>query len=332
MDALICHLSNKFAPVGQEAALRDYIASRIRPHVDELHTDALGNLIALRRGKSSAQRLMLSAHMDEVGVMVTHIDDNGFIRFEPLGGIQPHILLGQRLKFQDGLVGSVGVERLDHIKDLEMRHLFLDIGAIDGDDARNKVRVGDTACFDQTAVIAGRRVIGKALDNRAGCAVLIEALRRVGEPACDVYAVFSAQEEVGARGAGTAAYAVEPTMAVALDVTPSGDTPKGQTLAVRMGAGAAIKIKDRSLLAHPMVKNHLTRLADDGSIPYQYEVLPYGGTDAGTIHLSRAGVPTGVISIPCRYLHTPSEMVDLADLEAAVLLTVKLIESQLPTA
>lgn len=275
---------------------------------------------------------MLSAHMDEVGVMVTHIDDDGFIRFEPLGGIQPQTLLGQRLRFPNGLVGSVGVERLDQIKDLEMRRLYLDIGARDGDEARAKVRVGDTACFDQTAVVSGRRVIGKAMDNRAGCAVLIEALRRVSEPACDVYAVFSAQEEVGARGAGTAAYAVEPTMAVAIDVTPCGDTPKGETLAVRMGAGAAIKIKDRSLLAHPVVKDHLTRLADAASIPYQYEVLPYGGTDAGTIHLSRTGVPTGVISIPCRYLHTPSEMVDLDDLEAAVRLTIKLMETQLPTA
>lgn len=332
MDALICNLSNMFGPVGQEATLRDYIAEAIRPHVDELRIDALGNLIALRRGKDSSQRLMLSAHMDEVGIMVTHIDDEGFLRFEPLGGLQPHTLLGQRFRFQGDLVGAVGVERLDHIKDLQMRHLFLDIGARNGDEAREKVHIGDTACFDQTAVVVSdRRVVGKALDNRAGCAVLMQALQRISEPTCDLYAVFSTQEEVGARGARTAAYAIEPTLAVALDVTPCGDTPKSETLPVRMGEGAAIKVKDRSLLVHPLVKDHLTRLAKEGSIPHQYEVLPYGGTDAGSIYLSRAGVPTGVISIPCRYLHTPTEMVDLDDLEACVALTARLIETQLPT-
>lgn len=331
MDALICNLSNMLSPVGQEQFLRDYIAEAIRPYVDDIRTDALGNLIARRRGKDPSQRLMLSAHMDEVGVMVTHIDDDGFLRFEPLGGLQPHMLLGQRFRFHNGTVGSVGAERLDHIKDLQMRRMFLDIGARSGDEARAKVRIGDAACFDQAAVLASdRRVIGKALDNRAGCAVLIQALQRIDEPACDLVAVFSTQEEVGARGAGPAAYAIEPTMAVALDVTPCGGTPKGDTLPVRMGDGAAIKVKDRSLLAHPLVKDHLTRLATEATIAYQYEVLPYGGTDAGAIHLSRSGVPTGVISIPCRYLHSPAEMVDLDDLEACVALTSRLIETNLP--
>lgn len=331
MDAFIRSLSIAIGPPGREEPVRQLIARRIEAHVDDLRVDVMGNLIAYRRGNDSSRRLLLSAHMDEVGIMITHIDAEGFLRFEPLGGLVPQRLPGQRFRFPNGVVGSVGVERLDPGKELQFRHLYLDIGARSADEAREQVQIGDAACYDQQPAEAGARLIGKAMDDRAGCAVLVEALVTAGRPACDLYAVFSVQEEVGARGARTAAFALEPSLAVAIDVTPCGDTPEGERLPVRMGSGAAIKVKDRSLLAHPAVKEHLEHLALAHGIPHQYEVLPFGGTDAGPIHLSRAGVPSGVISIPCRYLHTPAEMVDRGDLAACVELTRRLIESPLPS-
>lgn len=328
MVELIQQLAEAFGPSGHESAVRELIHSQVASVADEVYVDALGNLIARKVGSSPhAGRLLVAAHMDEIGLMVTHIDDDGFLRFDRLGGVHPYTLLGQRVRFATGLVGSIGCERLDDPKDVRIDRLFIDIGARSREEATSQVRIGDAACYDRSVTQSGNRLIGKALDDRAGCAVLIEALRRITQPAMDVYAVFSVQEEVGARGAKAAAYAIEPTVAVAVDVTPTGDTPKGEQLPVKLGDGAAIKVKDSSMMAHPRVKAHLTSLAETAAIPHQFEVLPYGGTDAGPIHVSRAGVPSGVISIPTRFLHSPAEMVDLGDLEACVALTTALMQS-----
>ncbi|NLY90590.1 MAG: M42 family metallopeptidase, partial [Firmicutes bacterium] len=189
-----------------------------------------------------------------------------------------------------------------------------------------KVGVGEMAAFDHSFVDLGERVVAKALDDRVGCAVLIEALKQVRNPQNDLYCTFTVQEEVGLRGAKTSAFGIEPDLAIALDVTGTGDTPEAPKLAMKLGAGAAIKVKDLSLITHPRVKDLLTELAEKNNIPYQFEVLPFGGTDAGAIHLTKAGIPAGVISIPCRYLHSPSEMVDLNDVEAAVRLVVAAME------
>lgn len=330
MIDLIRTLCNAYGPVGNEDAVRAMITEYVTPYVDEVRTDALGNLIVRKAGRQNSDRIMLSAHMDEIGIMVTHIDKHGFLRFHPLGGLRPHMLLGQRVRFADGTVGSVGHERLDDIKDLQFDRMYIDIGAATAEQAGEQVRIGSTACFDQQLVVQDNRITGKALDDRLGCAVLIEALRRTTQPACDIYGVFSVQEEVGARGAGVAAFSIEPTFGVAIDVTPTGDTPEGEKLPVRLGDGVAIKVKDRSLLTHPLVKEHLGGLARGANIKHQYEVLGYGGTDAGPIHTSRAGVPSGGISIPLRYVHSPVELADLADIEAAVGLTCALIDSGLP--
>ncbi|NLN28975.1 MAG: M42 family metallopeptidase [Firmicutes bacterium] len=330
MIDLITTLAEAYGPVGQESGVRQTIEQLIKPYVDEIRTDPLGNLIAYKSGSSSENRIMLSAHMDEIGLMVTHIDENGFLRFQPLGGVGPWTSLGQRVRFADGTVGAVSSEKLKDIKELEFDKMFIDIGATSAGEAQQKVRIGSVACFDRTVAVQGKRLSGKALDDRVGCAVLVEALRRLEAPVSDVYAVFSVHEEVGARGAGPAAYSIDPTVGIAIDVTPTGDTPEGEKLPVKLGEGVAIKVKDSSLLTHPKVKEHLAELAEKAGIKHQYEVLGYGGTDAGTIHTIRAGIPSGAISIPVRYVHTPVEMVDLDDVEAAVELTCALLESPVP--
>lgn len=330
MIDLITTLAEAYGPVGNEGAVRDTITQLVKAYVDEVYTDALGNLIAHKAGSSQSGRMMLSAHMDEIGLMVTHIDDNGFLRVQPLGGVSPYTSLGQRVRFHDGTVGTVGTEKLKDIKDLEFDRMFIDIGATTADEARTKVTIGSVACFDRPIAVQGDRISGKALDDRLGCAVLVEALRRLESPTSDIYAVFSIHEEVGARGAGPAAYSIDPTLGIAIDVTPTGDTPEGDKLPVKLGEGVAIKVKDRSMLTHPKVKRHLAELAETAGIKYQYEVLGYGGTDAGTIHTTRAGIPSGAISIPVRFVHTPVEMADLKDIEAAVQLTRALLESPHP--
>ncbi|MBO8140569.1 MAG: M42 family metallopeptidase [Firmicutes bacterium] len=332
LKSLIAELAPAFGPSGEEGPIRELIAARVRPLVDEVRTDALGNLIAVKRGGASgARRVMVSAHMDEIGVIVTHIDDDGFLRFAPVGAMRAPVLLGQRVMFDDGTVGTVGSEKLDDPKDLKLDRLFIDIGAASRKEAAERVRIGSMAVYAQDVRAAGRCLTGKALDDRSGCAALIEVMHQLqAEPSPhDVYFVFSVQEEVGLRGARTAAYAIEPDVAFAVDVTATGDIPKGERLAVKVGGGAAIKIKDRSLITHPRLRRLLIDTAEACGIPYQLEVLPYGGTDAGAVHLTRAGVPSGVISIPTRYLHTPGEMLDPHDVAAAAALLAEALRNPL---
>ena len=222
--------------------------------------------------------------------------------------------------------GVIGAEKIDDLKQLTLEKLYIDIGATSAEEAKTKVAVGDIASFDHGYLDLGQRVVAKALDDRVGCAVLIEALKRVTKPQNDLYCTFTVQEEVGLRGAKTAAFGLDPDLGIALDVTATGDTPEAPKLAMKLGQGAAIKVKDVSLITHPQVKELLTTLAEQNGIPHQFEVLPFGGTDAGAIHLTKAGIPAGVISVPCRYLHSPSEMVDLNDVEAAVRLVVATME------
>lgn len=323
MEALIKELVETYGPSGEEAAVRELIEGRVRGCVDRTFTDSMGNLFALREGP--APLLMFSAHMDEIGVIVIHIDDRGFLRIAPVGGVTPSLLPGQRLRFKDGLVGTVYHEKLKDLRELEWSKLYLDIGAVDERSARELVRVGDMACLHQPFVDLGGRYLAKAMDDRIGCAVLVEAARRLPRTLPQgVCFVFSVQEEVGLRGAATAAYRLEPGYGFAVDVTSVGDTPEAPLMAVGLGKGPAIKIKDRSVLCHPRVRELMIDTAEKERIPYQLEVLEFGGTDAGAIHLSRGGVPSGALSIPCRYVHAPSEMVDAGDVRHAVTLVEKL--------
>jgi len=320
-------LVETFGPSGYEQDIRDSIRQEIERHGlatekgDEVRVDALGNLIVLKKGAGDGHKVMLAAHMDEIGVIVTHVDEKGFLRFGRIGGVYPHTLLGGRVRFADGTVGVIGVEKLeDRTKMPDLDKLFIDVGA--KDKASCPVRVGDVASFVRPLADMGDRLVAKAMDDRIGCAVLLQVLRDLKETPHDVYFVFTVQEEVGLRGATTSSYGVAPDLALSVDVTGTGDTPEARTMAVSLGDGPAIKVKDGGMLAHPGVKNWLVKTAEGNGIPYQLEVLEGGTTDARAIQTSRAGVPAGCVSIPCRYVHTPSEMVDYGDVTHAVKLLV----------
>ncbi len=321
MKELIRQLTETPGPSGYEGQVRDLVRSLVADYADEVRVDALGNLI-VRKGtrRAGGRRIMLAAHLDEIGLMVSHVDERGFARFVPLGGVRPWTCIGGRVRFLDGRVGVIGVEGevLRQSKWPAFEQLYLDLGGV-------PVRVGEVAVFERPLADLGQRIVAKALDDRIGVAVLVETLRRLEDTPHEVYFVFSVQEEVGLRGATAAAYAIAPEVGLAVDVTGSGDTPKGLRMAVALGGGPAIKVRDGGMLADPRVVAWMARAAEEAGIPYQREVLPRGTTDAKAIQLARAGVPAGTVSIPCRYVHSPSEMVDCRDVRGAVDLLLALL-------
>ena len=311
-------------PSGSEHLIRSKVEEEIRDHVDELYTDALGNLIA-RKGSlgEGGKRVMVSAHVDEIGLMITHVDDNGFARFIPIGGVSPLTCLGGRVLFMNGTQGVIGIERLEPNEQPTLAKLFIDTGAVSKQDSQ--IGVGDVCGFERPFMNLGKRLVAKSMDDRAAAAVAIEALKAIHETPNEIYFVFSVQEEVGLRGAITAAYGVDPQVGIAVDVTRTGDTPKGVKMEVALGNGPAIKVRDSSFIADPRVVNWMVEEAKSQGLPYQMEVLEAGGTDGAAIQRTRAGVPAGCLSIPCRYIHTPSEMVDADDLQQCVSLLTGLL-------
>src|SRR5690554_6016361 len=328
MKDLIRTLTEAFGPSGYETEVTDLIKTLVEDYVDEIETDVLGNLIAVKRGSEDGAKIMFAAHTDEIGIVVTHIDDNGFLRFANIGGVGVATLIGNRVRFANGTIGVISREKGDW-KETTLDKLYIDIGAESKEEAQAKVNVGDFGIFHREFVDLGQRLVAKAMDDRIGCVVLIEALKQIKEPKNTLYFVFTAQEEVGLRGARTSAYRIDPDLGIALDVTMTGDTPEARRMEVSLGKGTAIKVKDSSVIAHPKVKELLVKLAEENGIPYQLEVLKAGGTDAGAIHLTREGVPSGTISIPTRYVHSPSEMVDVRDVEACVDLVVALADAEI---
>lgn len=325
MKELIKKLSEAFGPAGFEDPVRELIAVEVKELADDVRVDAMGNLFAFKRGQDSGKRVMLAAHMDEIGVMAAFVDEKGFVRLSCIGFVPFTGLKGSRVQFVNGVVGIIDYsETLADIVKLEAKKpeydkLTIDVGA----DSRAScpVKVGDPAHFARPFVDMGNgRLVCKSMDDRIGCAVLIETLRRLMTPAYDTYFVFTVQEEVGIRGAVTSAYGVAPDMALAVDVTPVYDVPDAHPMPVTIGGGAAIKVKDSGMIAHPKLKDWLVKVAEENDIRYQLEVLELGSTDGRAVQLSREGVVTGVVSIPCRHIHTPSEMVDLGDVEQCVAL------------
>jgi endoglucanase len=334
MKSLIEKLVSITSPSGYEAKIRAAIREEIEPFADEIRVDGLGNLIA-RKGQKSEKgaRIMLAAHMDEIGIIATHIDDYGFVRFAPIGGVFPRNCPGGHVKFLNGVTGVIGVERLENRSATpSLNQLFIDIGATSREN--HPIRVGDVAAFDRAFVDMGDRIATKALDDRIGVAILIEVLRKLSEfedtGSNEYYFVFSVQEEVGLRGATTATFGVDPDFGIAVDVTLSGDTPNGMKMAVGLGKGPAIKVRDSGMLASPQVVDWMVETAEEHSIPYQLEVLEGGTTDARAIQLTRMGVPAGCVSIPCRYVHSPSEVIDIHDVENAVDLLVAMLKGEIP--
>jgi len=328
MKSLIQELVETTSPSGYESNVREVIRSKITPYADEVSVDALGNLIAVKKGQNlGGKRIMLAAHMDEIGIIATHVDDSGFVRFTTLGGVSRHTCVGGRVRFLNGAQGVIYYETLENATSLPtFNQMYIDVGATSHADC--PVRIGDVASFDRPFSAYGDRLVSKAMDDRIGVAVLIETLLKLKKTPHQVYFVFSVQEEVGLRGATTAAFGLDPDIGIAVDVTRSGDTPKGVKMDVSLGSGPAIKVRDSGMLSDPKVVDWMVNAAENAKIPYQLEVLEAGTTDARAIQLTRAGVPAGCISIPCRYVHAPSEMVDINDVQNAVELLLALISQE----
>ena len=310
---------------GNESAVVDVILNEIKDYIDDYKIDVMGNLIAHKKGPG--KKMMLAGHMDQIGLMVTFISKEGFIYFSNIGGMALDYCNSQRFVFQNGTVATMASERLEKSDEKGFDKMYLDIGAKDGEDAKKYVKVGDVCTFAQEPIINGGAFISPALDDRVGCFIMAEAVKQIKNPAFDIYFVFTSQEEVGLRGAKTAAYAIEPDYGIAFDVTISADTPKARKFPSKMYGGAAIKLKDASIICHPIIINHLEKCAKEAGVTYQFEILEMGGTDSGAIHVNKGGAPSGVISIPTRYVHSANEMCALSDIEDSIKLTVKALET-----
>lgn len=320
---------------GREEKIRALIKEEFKEITDEVNVDTLGNVIGLKKGNGregnygSAKKIMLAAHMDEIGFMVRHIDKNGFLRLQPLGGFDARSLVAQRVVVhgREELVGNLlPSTKPPHMlteeeakKKLEVKDFFVDLG-LDGDSVKELVRIGDPVTLKQEFQRIGKTYSSKSMDNRVGVYVMIEAIKQLEHHEMDVYLVATSQEEVGLRGAKTSAYGINPDISITLDTTIANDIPgsKEEESVTKLGEGAAIKIMDSASISNYKVVEALRSLAEDKKISYQMEILARGGTDAGAIQQNKSGIPTAAISIPARYVHTVNEMVHENDINAAV--------------
>ena len=328
MKQLIQQLTQATGPSGYESAVRNLLRGEIENVADDLRVNAMGSLVAHLKpaGSGGGLKIMLSAHMDEIGLIATYIDDKGFVRFTSIGGVRAANCIGGRVRFLSGPQGVIYMDRLEHPDHMPaLNDLYVNVGASSRGDC--PVKVGDMGIFERPFLDLGERLVSKAMDDRVSCAVMVEALRQLkgaGSPN-DLYFVFSTQEEVGLRGATTAAYEIDPDLGVSVDVTATGDTPRGGRMEVALGKGPAVKVRDGGMLSDPRVVQWMANGAAEAGIPYQMEVLEGGTTDARAIQLARAGVPVGCLSVPTRYIHSPSEMVDYSDVQNSVRLLVALL-------
>jgi putative aminopeptidase FrvX len=333
-------LSNACGVAGREDEVRDLMKELLKPNVDEIREDKLGNVIGVKKGKKDATTVMLAAHMDEIGLMVKNITKEGFLQFAKIGGIDDRILIAQKVLVHTdkrsitGIIGSKPPHILkeeEKKKVIEADDLFIDVGAKDKQDAQKMgVRVGDAVSFDIKFTRVGKdTVVGKAFDDRVGCAALIETMRKLSKFDCTIYVVGTIQEEVGLRGATIAAFQLYPDVGIALDVTVAGDVPgvKEVEAPAKMRAGPALTVADAGLITHPKVLRLFIDSAEENKIPYQLETGMKGTTDAAKIALTKEGVPSGVISIPTRYIHSPASLLSLKDVENAVKLAVATIKN-----
>lgn len=321
---LLKKLTELDAPSGKERAVHALITSEAEKLGYEVTTDALGSVIAHKKG--NGKKLMIAAHTDEIGVIANYIDENGFIRFSAIGGLYKKELHKRRVRFENGTVGVIGAQEEAFDDKPDINKLFIDIGAKNREEAEKLVKTGDTAVFDGAFSLSGDTVISKALDDRVGCYILLKAMAEIKDSKNDLYFVFTAQEEVGIRGAKTSAFTVMPDYGIAVDVTDTGDTPDAPKSDVKLGGGAAIKVMDRSVLCDAGLVKTLRALAEDNAIPYTSEIMTDGGTDAGAIALTGGGVKAGGISVPVRYIHSPSELASVSDINACIKLLIAVCE------
>jgi tetrahedral aminopeptidase len=324
---LLKRLTETCGVPGYEDRVREVVREELTPHVDEIRTDAMGNVIGTLEGNSDYS-VVVAAHMDEIGFMVTHVDDDGFLAVDPLGGFDPRVLKAQRVTVHtqsgdlSGVIGSPPPHTLDEEEQErtpKTEDVRIDLG-LDAEDVEERVSLGDLVTMDQGTEIVGDHVTGKAIDNRVSVFALIEAARRIESPAVTVHFAATVQEEVGLRGAHALGVDLDPDLAIALDTTVANDVPgfEKREYVTELGEGAAIKLKDSSVITSPKVHKRLTEVAEERGISHQFEVLPAGGTDTAGFQTSAGAKPVGAISIPTRYLHTVTESAHVEDIEATI--------------
>ena len=322
---------------GREEQQREIVREELSALADEVYTDNLGSVIGTKKGRDDV-RVMLAAHTDEIGFLVKYIDDKGFLRLQTLGGHDPTNMVSQRVLVTtasgESLRGALQPSRKPpHLSQGEDQkppkadEFYVDLG-MGAEEVKEKVRVGDYVTMDRTLEKVGDCYMAKAMDDRIGVFVMLEALRALGEHEATIHAVATSQEEVGLRGASASGSALEPTVAIALDVTLAVDVPGGgnENSITELGKGAALKIMDGSLISHPKLVEHFRKVAEREDIPYQMEILPFGGTDAGGIQRLHGGIPAMTLSVPSRYTHTVNEMVNTEDVQACTTLLARYLE------
>jgi len=335
-DDLLVALTEARGVPGYEDRVRALVREELEPHVDRIRSDAMGNLVG--SVGSGEYDVVVAAHMDEIGFMVRHVDDDGFLELDALGGWDPRILRAQRVTVHTddgdvpGLIGSVPPHTLsdeEREKQPDVDDIHVDLG-LDAEAVSERVSVGDLVTIDQTTERVGEFVTGKALDNRVSVFAMLEAARRLESPDVTVHFAATTQEEVGLRGAEALGVDLDPDLVVALDTTVANDVPgfePGEQV-TRLGEGAGIKLKDGSVITNHKVHRRLRSVAEDGDIDHQFEVLPAGGTDTGGLQRTSGATPAGAISVPTRYLHTPTESVHVDDVDAVVDLLVAFLDSE----
>lgn len=324
MTELLKRLMYTTGVSGREDKIREAIKKEVEPYADEVIVDPVGNLIARKKGKG--KKIMLCAHMDEIGFFATYIENDGFIRVSPIGGINPVACAFSEVVSENGVYGVIVPE--DGKDKPKVDTMYIDIGAKTKKQAEKKIKVGDYfVAAPSFRRLMNKKYVGRPFDDRVGCAVMIEALKNIKETENDLYFVFSTQEEVGSRGAKPASFTISPDIGIAFDVTGTGDKPSSKPLAIKLGGGCAIKIKDSSVICSPELVNRMREIAEENKVKYQNEVLPYGGTDTSMMQVSGRGAKVSAISIPCAYIHSGVEMIDMDDVLGAVKLTTLLCEN-----
>lgn len=337
---LLAALSNAFGPPGNEEEVREILKKELEEYADEVRVDKLGNIFFYHHGKERYPNVMLAAHMDEVAFIVTFIEENGFLRFQTLGGITSNIMPGQMILLRGGksrLNGIIGTKP-PHImteeeqkKIVPIEDLFIDVGAESLEEAKGKgVEIGTLGVFDVEFVeLGGGYLRGKAFDDRAGCTVLAEVFKALKDSPYRLTAVGTVQEEVGLRGARTAAWQIDPDYGLALEGTFAADVPgsRPDRISAKLKGGPVVTIVDRTTITHPAILKTLIRLGREKSIPSQFKKVPTGGTDAGAIHLTKAGVPSGTVAVPCRYIHGPASVTHIDDLTNTIALSTEFVKA-----
>lgn len=323
MKELVKKITEIYSPSGREHEVANFIVNEIKDHVDEVKIDRMGNVIAIKKG-TSGKTILFDGHMDEIGLVVTHITDNGFLKVDAVGGINPKTLIGSRVQFNGhtGVASTEGEtmkEAMENSKNLSLDNLHIDIGANSREEAEKIAPIGTFGTHQGTFEEIGDKWVSKAMDDRIACAVMIQSAKETKDNTHTIIYAFTVQEEVGLVGGSVAAYNYDVDMAIAIDVTAAGDNHKGMTrLNMKLGDGPCIKIKDSASVSDKDVVDFMKNTAIANNIPYQFEVLLFGGTHAAGYQRTKAGIPVCTLSIATRNIHTPNEVVSAKDVENSV--------------